>query len=243
MRTTYGDVKFSDVLLRPLEPGEDPAAKLPALYEALGVEDERAAVLELARIFLPGFKLQRRQKKKAFAGRPSLLSRICAANGHTVSDLPSWFAAEFEERLFARMESIVASGGRRIKAEEAAYQLIGERKWNNRINLFYVDLSIAPKTRNDLATSIVYLFTHRKGRRRRYGPELGRYNDHLQQIREMLKPHLPWIAEEALVRLSHAAAQRRAAGKTDGDIAADIKVNGSTMLLKTFDEVIRESFL
>jgi hypothetical protein len=178
MKTTYGNVKFSGVLLEPLASGEDPAAKLAALREQLGVETDREALMELARILLPGFSQQRRRYNKSTVGRPSLLVRICALNGYPDQDLPDWLVAECEERLFARLQAIKASN-KKIKLRQAAFQATSEEKWGNKVNMFYLDSSVDAKAREEIAKKIVWKYTKRKRSRLRHAPLLGIYSTYL----------------------------------------------------------------
>jgi hypothetical protein len=51
------------------------------------------------------------------------------------------------------------------------------------------------------------------------------------------------MSELVIERISHAMAKRKAAGESEAELVAYAKKNGIWMIVKTFDEVIRESFV
>jgi hypothetical protein len=218
------DVEFTGVLAQRLEPGETPEWKLSALYEALGVKTDREAVLALARLSVEGFKQKSRRRRP---GRASILSRVLDASEWGLRDdqIPAFLQADFEERLFRRMEAILAAAkkrGQRMKAFDAASLVIKEREIDGSRNFFFVGASVARGERESIVDSVWDLFKRRRLRRKLHEairrPFLERAK---QEVSGRLEPHWTEIREELRQRLIQEVSERQTAGERVEDILAD----------------------
>jgi hypothetical protein len=218
-------IEFTGELAQKLEPWENPEWKLPALYEALGVDNGREAALVLARLFVDGFKTKPRRRRP---GRRDVLSIVFDSTESVLSNIliPGFIRADFEERLFRRMEAILAAAaknGRPMKVLGAAAQVIAEVEIDGQSNPFHVGRSVAREEREAIEKSVVQLFIHRKRRRTQHEEMRRPFLEGMkQEVEQRLKPHWVEIYEELRQRLIKESEERHAAGEDLEEILADI---------------------
>src|SRR5437762_924710 len=160
--------KYRGVLAEPLQPGEDPSAKLSPLREELDVDTDSDGFLALAKRHVPGFKAPPRKRTRR--GRPNLLDLMHDLTGNWCTKLPGpdWARAMMLERAFNYMEYIIAAArerSERMSVKLAAFKLMAEKNLKGLAdpfyNPFYVDNSVSPEPLSKIEHGIVALFSHR----------------------------------------------------------------------------------